>query len=75
MDFLQLAGKSILIFGVANRKSVAWHVGRVLAEAGAKCVYVVQNDDVRRNVANCRQPVEKGDWLRTHWQRRERTTL
>ena len=50
MDFLQLAGKSILIFGVANRKSVAWHVGRVLGEAGAKCVYVVQNDDVRGNV-------------------------
>jgi enoyl-[acyl-carrier protein] reductase I len=51
MDFLQLAGKSILIFGVANRKSVAWHVGRVLGEAGATCVYVVQNDDVRANVA------------------------
>ena len=51
MDFLQLTGKSILIFGVANRKSVAWHIGRVLAEAGAKCVYVVQNDDVRQNVA------------------------
>ena len=35
MDFLELADKSILIFGVANRKSVAWHIGRVLAEAGA----------------------------------------
>jgi enoyl-[acyl-carrier protein] reductase I len=51
MDFLQLTGKSILIFGVANRKSVAWHISRVLAEAGAKCVYVVQNDTVRQNVA------------------------
>ena len=51
MDFLQLADKSILIFGVANRKSVAWHVGHVLGEAGAKCVYVVKNDDVRANVA------------------------
>jgi len=51
MDFLQLAGKSILIFGVANRKSVAWHISRVLTEAGAKCVYVVQNDEVRRNTA------------------------
>ena len=45
MDFLQLTGKSILIFGVANRKSVAWHIGRVLSEAGAKCVYVVQNEE------------------------------
>ncbi len=44
MDFLQLAGKSIVVFGVANRKSVAWHVGRVLEEAGAKVVYVVRSE-------------------------------
>jgi len=51
MDFLQLSDKSILIFGVANRKSVAWHVGRVLTDAGAQCVYVVQNEEVRHNTA------------------------
>jgi enoyl-[acyl-carrier protein] reductase I len=51
MDFLQLGAKTILVFGVANRKSVAYHVGRVLAQAGAECVYVVQNDDIRQNVA------------------------
>ncbi len=51
MDFLQLTGKSILIFGVANRKSVAWHISRVLCEAGARCVYVVQNEETRKNVA------------------------
>jgi enoyl-[acyl-carrier protein] reductase I len=50
MDFLQLTGKKILIFGVANRKSVAWHIGRVVTEAGAECVYVVENDDIRRNM-------------------------
>jgi enoyl-[acyl-carrier protein] reductase I len=47
MDFLQLAGKRILIFGVANRRSVAYHVSRVLTEAGAQCVYAVQNDEIR----------------------------
>ena len=51
MDFLQLADKRILIFGVANRKSVAYQIGRVLGEAGAECVYVVQNEEVRQNVA------------------------
>jgi enoyl-[acyl-carrier protein] reductase I len=51
MDFLQLAGKRVLIFGVANRKSVAWHVGRVVEEAGAECVYVVQNEALRQSVA------------------------
>jgi enoyl-[acyl-carrier protein] reductase I len=51
MDFLQLTDKSILIFGVANRKSVAWHISRVLAEAGARCVYVVQNEELRAGVS------------------------
>jgi enoyl-[acyl-carrier protein] reductase I len=51
MDFLQLAGKRILLFGVANRKSVAYQISRVLAEAAAECVYVVQNDSIRQNVA------------------------
>jgi enoyl-[acyl-carrier protein] reductase I len=51
MDFLQLTGKSIVVFGVANRKSVAWHVGRVLEEAGAKVVYVVRSEERRQAVA------------------------
>jgi len=51
MDFLQLAGKTILVFGVANRKSVAWHVGRVLEEAGARVVYVVRSEERRQAVA------------------------
>ena len=51
MDFLQLTGKSILVVGVANRRSVAWHISRVLSEAGAKCVFVVQNEETRQNVA------------------------
>jgi enoyl-[acyl-carrier protein] reductase I len=58
MDFLQLADKAILIFGVANRKSVAWHTSRVLAEAGARLVYVVQNEQVREGVAKLLGPAE-----------------
>ncbi len=48
MDFLQLEGKRILLFGVANRKSVAWHIAETLAEVGAECVYVVQNESLRQ---------------------------
>lgn len=51
MDFLQLSGKSILIFGVANRKSVAYHISRVLEDCGAKCVYVVQSAAVKESAA------------------------
>jgi enoyl-[acyl-carrier protein] reductase I len=42
-DFLQLAGKSILVTGVANKKSVAWHIGAVLREAGANVIYAVRS--------------------------------
>jgi enoyl-[acyl-carrier protein] reductase I len=49
-DFLQLAGKRILVMGVANRKSVAWHIGRLLGEAGAEVVYVVRSEERREQV-------------------------
>ena len=41
-DFLQLADKTILVCGVANKKSVAWHTARVLQDAGANVVYAVR---------------------------------
>ena len=41
-DFLGLAGKTVLVLGVANKKSVAYHVGQTLQYAGATVVYVVR---------------------------------
>ncbi|MBA4018620.1 MAG: enoyl-ACP reductase [Pirellula sp.] len=41
-DFLQLADKTILVCGVANKKSVAWHTARVLQDSGANVVYAVR---------------------------------
>jgi enoyl-[acyl-carrier protein] reductase I len=51
MDFLQLAGKSILVLGVANRKSVAIHAAQLLEAAGAKVIYAVRTPERRRGVA------------------------
>jgi len=50
-DFLRLSGKSLLVFGVANRKSVAYCVGKTLEETGAKVVYVVRSEERRQSVA------------------------
>lgn len=50
-DFLQLAGRRIVVFGVANRKSVAYHVARVLEEAGAEVIYVVRSPERRESTA------------------------
>jgi len=43
MDFLQLTDKSILVMGVANRKSIAYHTGKLLSEAGANVIYSVRS--------------------------------
>ena len=49
-DFLQLAGKTIVVCGVANKKSVAWHTARVLEAAGATVVYAVRTPQRREQV-------------------------
>ena len=51
MSFLQLDDKTILLFGVANRRSVAYHVSRVLEEAGARVLYVVRSEERKESVA------------------------
>ncbi len=50
MDFLQLTGKSVLVTGVANRKSVAWHVGQLLSSSGADVIYSVRSAARRESV-------------------------
>ena len=44
MDFLKLEGRNIVVMGVANRRSVAWAVSQVLAEAGANIIYVFKDE-------------------------------
>jgi enoyl-[acyl-carrier protein] reductase I len=51
MSFLQLEHRRIVVFGVANRKSVAYHVGRLLEEAGAEVIYVVRSPERRESTA------------------------
>jgi enoyl-[acyl-carrier protein] reductase I len=51
-DFLELADKTIVVFGVANRKSVAFHIGRTLRETGANVVYIVRSQERRNTVTS-----------------------
>ena len=43
-DFLQVGGKTFLVFGVANRKSVASAIAKTLEEQGAKVLYSVRSE-------------------------------
>lgn len=49
-DFLQLTGKTFVVAGVANRKSVAWFIARTLEEQGAKVVYSVRSEARRKSL-------------------------
>jgi enoyl-[acyl-carrier protein] reductase I len=49
-DFLQLSGKTFLVQGVANRKSVAWHVAKSLEEQGARVVYAVRSEARKKSL-------------------------
>lgn len=50
-DFLQLAGKTFLVFGVANRKSVAWAIAKIIEQAGGTVIYSVRSESRKQSVA------------------------
>ena len=50
MDFLELTGRTILVMGVANKKSVAWHAAQVLTASGADVVYAVRSEARRESL-------------------------
>lgn len=51
MSFLQLEGKTFLVMGVANRKSVAWKVAANLEEAGATVIHSVRSETRKASTA------------------------
>ncbi|MBT3365871.1 MAG: SDR family oxidoreductase [Nitrospina sp.] len=50
MSFLNLKNKNILVTGVANKKSIAWHIAKTLEEEGAKVIYSVRSDDRKKSL-------------------------
>lgn len=49
-DFLQLAGRTVLVTGLANRRSIAWHIARTLEEHGARVLYSVRSAARRQSL-------------------------
>ncbi|MEM9587709.1 MAG: SDR family oxidoreductase, partial [Planctomycetota bacterium] len=50
VDFLGLAGKTILVMGVANKKSVAYKIARLIEQAGGTVIYSVRSDSRRESL-------------------------
>jgi len=51
MSFLDLEGKVIVVFGVANKRSVAYRIARRLEDEGAIVVYSVRSAERRNSLA------------------------
>jgi enoyl-[acyl-carrier protein] reductase I len=50
MDFLQLKDKHFLIFGVANKKSIAYFAAKYLIELGAKITLSIKPGESRKKI-------------------------
>jgi enoyl-[acyl-carrier protein] reductase I len=50
-DFLGLTGKTFLVMGVANKKSVAYRIAHLIEQAGGQVIYSVRSDARRESVA------------------------
>ena len=56
MSFLNLENKNILVTGVANKKSVAFHIGKILQEEGANVLYSVRSEERKKSVEKLLKP-------------------
>jgi enoyl-[acyl-carrier protein] reductase I len=50
-DFLGLNGKSVLVMGVANKKSVAYRIASMLEHAGVEVIYSVRSEARKESLA------------------------
>src|ERR1700733_8691852 len=50
MSDLPLAGKTGVVFGVANKRSIAWAIASAWHKAGAKLIFNYQGERLKENV-------------------------
>jgi enoyl-[acyl-carrier protein] reductase I len=53
-----LAGKKVLISGVANKRSIAWAIAQMLYEAGAEVAFSYQGDRLKETVLELTQDMK-----------------
>ena len=55
---IDLTGKKGVVFGVANDRSIAWAISRILAEAGAQLALTYQNDRLKDRVVRLAETLD-----------------
>ena len=48
---VDLSGKTAVVFGIANQRSIAWSIAKILSDAGAKIIATYQNERLEDSVS------------------------
>jgi len=60
---LSLEGRSYVIMGVANKRSIAWGIARSLHKAGARLIFTYAGERLEKNVRELVETLETNDSL------------
>ncbi|WP_226670618.1 enoyl-ACP reductase FabI [Metabacillus litoralis] len=60
---LSLAGRNIVVMGVANKRSIAWGIARSLHNAGAKLIFTYAGERLEKSVRDLADSLERNDSL------------
>ncbi len=58
-----LAGKVGIVFGVANRRSIAWAIAEAWAKEGAKIIFSYQGERLEENVRQLAATLDDDPWV------------
>lgn len=58
---LSLEGRTYVVMGVANKRSIAWGIARSLSNAGARLIFTYAGERLEKNVRDLAETLERND--------------
>lgn len=60
---IDLSGRTYVVMGVANKRSIAWGIARALSKAGARLIFTYQGERLEKNVKELAATLDRNDSL------------
>lgn len=58
---ISLEGRTVVVMGVANKRSIAWGIARSLSKAGARLIFTYAGERLEKNVRDLAATLERND--------------
>ncbi|WP_191562293.1 enoyl-ACP reductase FabI [Metabacillus idriensis] len=58
---LSLAGRNVVVMGVANKRSIAWGIARSLHDAGARLIFTYAGERLEKSVRDLVETLDRND--------------